>query len=637
LVIPAIDQTANADVQVRLSLAGGKSVYRAGEPIRLALSFTSEVDGYKLNVTTTKPASPVDEILVAPDDGVFRWLDEYSGKDRYSPDYLMMRKITTTPAVVGLTLNDLFRFDHPGKYTVQVKTRRVSDAERPHDPVPIIKLVTNEVIFEVVAMTETEEAQEVRRLSSLLNAAGNHQEEARISEELSYLAGEASTREKARRYTSSDGRSGNSYENIFYGLFIARDRALAMQLLEGALRDPHMPVTHQFLHTLTRLRLLQEGGEPPSAGGFYEPGNPNQQRYSEIQEEYLRELVASLAKRTGKNRTTTAMTILLNSPKDPDRPAPMLKAARRILLQEFEGLSINDKELLLNFCWDKFRDPSIQPALERMLMKNIMRASVLKRLIELDPDRSRSFVVAELIDPDSFVDVGVLAALKDETLPEADAALLEQIRRLAPLKQTRDTVPLQRKTQLAARYASPVIYEGLLEVYQNWGAKWAVEARAGLLGYLARYNEAQAMPLIEQSLEELGPDRGSWFLSNLTLWNYPKALDEYLRKKLESDDPYWATTASYIMSQRGQVEDMRFIEARLDRWVKEWKARGAELDAADQDQKIPMQSMTQVNLISALMNGKAWKLPEEKIKQLKQTCVTKTCRENFNLDKEVKK
>jgi hypothetical protein len=228
-----------------------------------------------------------------------------------------------------------------------------------------------------------------------------------------------------------------------------------------------------------------------------------------------------------------------------------------------------------------------------MLMKNIMRASVLKRLIDLDPDRSRSFVVAELIDPDSFVDVVVLAALKDETLPEADAALLEQIRRLAPLKQSRDIVPLQRKTQLAARYASPVLYEGLLEVYQNWGAKWAVEARAGLLGYLTRYNEAQAMPLIEQALEELGPDRGSWFLSNLTLWNYPKGLDEYLRKKLESDDPYWATTASSIMSQRGPAEDMRFIEARLDRWVKEWKARGVELDAADQDRKVPMQSMTQ--------------------------------------------
>src|SRR5262245_27356039 len=241
IVIPAFSQTAGADVQVRLSLAGGKSVYRTGEPIRLVLSFTSDADGYQLNTTTTKPASPVDEILVTPDEGLFHWLDEYSGKHRYAPDYMMTSKITTTPVIVELALNDLFRFDRPGKYTVQVKTARVSRAERPRDPVPVIYLTTNEVSFEALAMTEAEEEQEVRRLSALLDADRNPKEGERIAEELSYLAGEASTREKARRYVASDGRSGNYYQGIYYGLFIARDRALLRQLLERALRDPNTP------------------------------------------------------------------------------------------------------------------------------------------------------------------------------------------------------------------------------------------------------------------------------------------------------------------------------------------------------------------------------------------------------------
>jgi hypothetical protein len=643
LVIPAIAQTAGSDVQARLSLAGGKSVYRTGDPIRVVLSFTSDADGYNLNVTTTKPASPVDEILLTPDDGVFRWLDEYSGKHRYWPDHSSMRKITTTPAPVELALNDWFRFDRPGKYTVQVKTSRVSRPEHPRDPVALIYLMTNEVSFEVVAMTTAEEEQEVQRLLALLNVTRNQKEYTRISEELSYLAGEASTREKARRYISSEGRSGNYYQNIYFGLFIARDRALVRQLLEGALRDPNTLVTHQLLHTLIRLRLLQEGKEPPSIYGFNEAGDQKQQHYSEIQEEYLRELTASLPKRTGKSLMAAAMTVLQDLPNEPDRAAPMLSDARKILLQEFDGLSKYDQDLLLNGYWNKFRDPSLQPALERILKKErqpqgyLMRISPLKRLIELAPDSSRSFVVAELIDPDSFIDVEVLGQLKDDTLPEADSALLEQIRRLAPLKQNRESILLNHKTLLAARYASPAIYEGLMEAYQNWGAKWAVEARAGLLGYLARYNEAQAMPLIEQALEELGPDRGSWFLSNLTRSSYPKAVGEYLRKRLESDDPQWVSMASYIMSQRGPAEDMPLIEARLDRWVKEWKARGAELDAAGDDTKAVIQRMTQVNLIMALMMGKAWKLPEDKIKQLKQGCVTKACRQHFRIDQEVRK
>src|SRR5262249_2997597 len=437
-VTPAIAQTAGADVKVRLSLDGGKSVYRIGEPIRLILSFTSDADGYQLNTTTTKPASPVDELRVTPDEGVSHWLHEYPGKNRYARDYAIMREITATPAIVQLTLNDWFRFDRPGKYSVQVKTRRVSRAENPRNPAPVINLLTNEVRFEMAPMTESEEEQEVRRLSALLDAARNQKEEDRISEELSYLVGEASAWEKARRYVASEGRSGNYYQNIFYGLFIARDRAPVRRLLEGALRDPNTPATHQLLHTLTRLRLLQEGGEPPSARGFDEPGNPNQQRYSEIQDEYLRELAASLQKRTGKNRTTTAMTILLNAPKEPDRAASMLSDARKILLQEFDGLSIYDQDLLLNGYWDKFRDPSIKPALERMLTKELplqtsnTRASALKRLMELDPDRSRSFVVPESAVPILSVDAKVLGAWKERHCRRREAALLDQIRQSLP-------------------------------------------------------------------------------------------------------------------------------------------------------------------------------------------------------------
>src|SRR5262245_19955764 len=207
--IPSLAQKSGDEVQVRLSLAGGKSVYKTGEPIRLALSFTSDADGYRLNITTTKPASPVDEILLTPDEGVSHWLDEYSGKHWSAPDHMSMRNLTTTPAIVELTLNDLFRFDRPGKYTAQVKTRRVSRPERPHDHGPVINLTSNEVSFEVVAMSKAEAEQEVRRLSALVDATRDRKEEARISEELSYLPGEASTREKARRFIASQGAAGD--------------------------------------------------------------------------------------------------------------------------------------------------------------------------------------------------------------------------------------------------------------------------------------------------------------------------------------------------------------------------------------------------------------------------------------------
>src|SRR5262249_1467704 len=106
---------------------------------------------------------------------------------------------------------------------------------------------------------------------------------------------------------------------------------------------------------------------------------------------------------------------------------------------------------------------------------------------------------------------------------------------------------------------------------------------------------------------------------------------DLLRKRLESDDPQWVSSASYIMSQRGPAEDMRLIEARLDRWVKEWRWRGAEVDAAGGNTRAVIQRMAQVNLIQALLMGKARKLTEEKINKLKQSGVTKACRQHFQI------
>lgn len=75
-VTSALSQDNGHDVRVRLSLAGEKSVYRTGEPIRITLSFTSDRDGYHIDTTTTKPAHPIDEVLLSPAAGASRWLDE---------------------------------------------------------------------------------------------------------------------------------------------------------------------------------------------------------------------------------------------------------------------------------------------------------------------------------------------------------------------------------------------------------------------------------------------------------------------------------------------------------------------------------------------------------------------------------
>lgn len=181
---------------------------------------------------------------------------------------------------------------------------------------------------------------------------------------------------------------------------------------------------------------------------------------------------------------------------------------------------------------------------------------------------------------------------------------------------------------LAARYASQAIYDDLMETYRTWSSKWQPDARASLLAYFARYNEKQSLPLIEQALAELQPGQDLIFFGDLTRAYYSNGIDALLQKRLEGDEPESVSTAAYIMSKNGTTADKELIEARLNRWMNEWRGRGAELDA---DPKLGIQAMVQVNLIEALLLSKHWKLSEEQAKQLKQSCITAACRQHYPL------
>ena len=625
---PAAFAQDAAPVRAVLSLAGEKKVFRAGEAVRVRVSFTSEREGYQLNTTTTQPPSAVDTISLSPEAGVYAWAAEYTGGGMNHPDYASVENLSAKPSSVVLTLNDWYRFDRPGKYSVKVSTSRVSApaANRGASPPPL-RLTTNEVSFEVVEMSEAEEAAEVGRLSAALDAAAGWQEQARLAGELSYLAGEPSTREKVRRYLTFGG-SGNYGESLRLGLAIARDRALVVRLLEAAIRDPSVVPSHPLLYAAVELRLRLEGvPRPPTDFMLVRPAAAPP-RKAELQREYVAELLSSLPKRKGENRRAAALAALTSLPQDAAGAVQVPPPLRDVLVGDFDSFHPYTQEFLLRVYWEQLRDPTLLPALERMLANNggrgnfQTRTAALRRLKELNPEKARPYVLAEIRDPASFVEYELLASLPDETLAEADDALLGQIRSLAPQSRSFDSVTLRHKTLLAARYGSPAIYDGLLEAYRTWGGRWQPDARSALLGYLARHNPAQALPLVEQALAQLGPGQDSQLLLEVTRPSYPAELRELLRRRLEGEDPSAVGAAAYVMSQRGEEGDEPLLEARLERWRKEWAVRAAELDAPEG----VVQRMVEVNIVSSLLHGKAWKLPKEKAAALTRACVKQDCR-----------
>lgn len=101
------------------------------------------------------------------------------------------------------------------------------------------------------------------------------------------------------------------------------------------------------------------------------------------------------------------------------------------------------------------------------------------------------------------------------------------------------------------------------------------------------------------------------------------------RRALEIRETYVRELAASLHKRGGRADDARLIESRLERWVKERGNRGAEPNAGRPG--TTSQSMAQVNLIEALRQATAWKISDEKIKQLKQGCATRVCREHYQV------
>src|ERR1700733_3773346 len=117
------------DVHFQIALAGDKHVFRAGEPVRIILSFTADHPGYQIEFSpgsNTSPGAPAsDKIFITPESGLFPWLQKVSPSGVEGSDSLVLQPLSTTPVNIEIALNAWYRFDSPGAYTVHITTRRV--------------------------------------------------------------------------------------------------------------------------------------------------------------------------------------------------------------------------------------------------------------------------------------------------------------------------------------------------------------------------------------------------------------------------------------------------------------------------------------------------------------------------------
>lgn len=618
----AFGQSATAEVHLKLTPVDDKQTYRIGEPIKLLLELTADRDGYQMNTVPYTSESVADTISVSPETGVLHWRKDYFGLG--SECVVSYAKLSNAPQRIEFVLNDSIAFNKPGRYAISVTTRRVSTGPSPD--LQHFVVTSNDLNLVIESMSDTDERKKVEGLSSIIDSTNDPRTTAAACTQLNFLTGDQSSREKVRRLIGAEARP---CVDTYTGLFNARNRALVLQLLESEFRDETTPATSVLLGALTKLRLLAERAGAPAQpfdlSGFT---GVVDQRTSEIEGAYVAELAAGLSKRTGKSQTSAAMTILAHLPKEAQARVAMLSEVRPILLRNFDRLASYEQDYLLNQYWEQLRDPSLVPSIKKILgntaiASSYMHGAALKRLLEVSPDEARPFIIAEIRDPNSFVDREILGSLPDPTLPEVDSVLLEQIRQFASSPAGSNRVRLQYRTALAARFASKGIYANLMDIYRQAGEKMPPEALPGFIAYFARHDEAEGLALLERTLDQ-SLDRQSTLLSDFARLYFSEAVDTLLRKRLESDEQEIASTAAYLISLHGPADDLKVIEQRLQRWQRDWGSRIADADSN-------FQGRIETELIMALTRGKSWKQPPEKVKELQRGCVTKICKQTFHL------
>ena len=601
-------------VRVELSPAESQTVYRAGEPIRLNLTFTASEAGFSLNGTTTDPASPVDEFFLSPATGVFPWLDDQARGHRYSPDYASISALErNTPVTVGLVLNAMYRFDAPGHYKVHVVTSRVASGEGQN----LEPLTSNEVEFDVEAMSDADEAARAAALEKKIREASNMQQAQPLAEELDWLTGDASTRVKLSLFVRPKTFYPFSVD-VTRGLWTARNRALVVAELERALVDPAQSLSAGFSLLETAVALKARLAVP------FDPAAPEKAlEAARIEGEYLHLIALTLPQRAREPLVTAAETLFVRLAQRKETAGNDFAAAREVLITHFAQVNEYSVDWLLNSYGTYLQDPRLVPALRTILetekdpLLSGERTAALAQMIKLAPENVRSFVIEEVCANRRTVQRAIQNAPFD-VLPETDECLKEQIR-AASENVKHGGVDLQQKTALAARFATNAIFEDLLALYQKSGPRWDGQARGGMLAYLMRWDARRALPLLEAALppgaEELEPDISFALFRSY----YSSGLDAFLRERLANGPAGQAGMAAFEMSQYGPAEDQDILRARLDRWRTQWSGK-----------VIPQaEGKLEGELVDAVLRGKEWQMPDAPAATFRESCISSVCRSRF--------
>lgn len=611
-------QSAPPNATAQLVIKDSVSSFRSGEPIQLEIVYRSNEPTCYV-VTNTEP-SLMDTVELTPEKGVYRWQQgDGAGSDASAWGKIEPGK----PVSFGVTLNDLYRFDEPGDYTVRVRTRHLHCGVYPEAHAS--ELATNARTFHVEPFAAADERQLAESLEQRIRNAGTQPEAERLAKRLDYLPGDDATRAKI---------SLTLHPKLFYpfgisvtnGLWIARNRGMIIAAFEAAINDPSIFVDRGLIDTLVQLQ--RDGSRPQSTCCVLSASR----REDPLSPGYLHELALSLPRRSGENLVGAALTVFEANAGEKSRTAQSdadFQSAREILISHLGEVNEYQVGGLLRQYGPQLEDRRVLPTLQKLVETSSgsfssNRSAALQQIQRIAPDGLDAYIVQEACNEQPLHLKEVLSLTTAEILPAVDDCLTKHLQE--SLKQPASgqrAIKRDRTLEYIARFADANLVPQVMGAYkeQDAGEHWSQQARGAALCYLIRWNAPGAKQLL-QSVLPGGAEADQVVLFSTVETALPSnvPLRSLLREQIFSKATPDGTVV-YDLSQVGTDEDRQFLLNQLDRFH-----ATHEVPYSDADE------MVEVELVTAQIRGRTWNFSGEIAKQISlQECRTEKCRSYFHV------
>ena len=592
LAVPVMaqDQTASATpccADVRLESHSGVTHFKLGDPITLDLVFSRTQGNWTVN--PTQYGDLADDVQISPAEGWYRW------HGRSGHDYSMTQKLEDKPIHVPIVLNEGIAFREPGHYEITVRTSRLSGRR---------DAVAGPLSIDIDPMDPAEERALVRTLSNqIATAKGPAQSHA--AQQLAFLTGDEAAREKVKWLAQDDI---DVRREIASGLASSQNLALQLQLLEDVWHDVRHAPDMSILAAINQTRAAQNGKTSPGWQMVIAPSEQNDitRRAAAQHHDDIQQIIDTLPHRTGQNLTDTAYYLAEYAGLDASQTAVVHPFA----VAEFPHMDPIAQAMLIETRWKEFKDPALVSGLRAMLDSPKGPddlGATLQRLIELDPVVAKPYVVRFMCAPKANLQIRFVAQLPEDTLPETDACLTEQ---LSHIPASLNNNAWNDKASLAARFASKDALPALRSLAQQTSAP-------GLLAYWLRYEPAAATAHLSAS-----PHNVDRFFEINNVYKarhtyFPPELQAWLRTLLQSESSAEVSTAAYELSFGGVPEDRILLEERL-----------AQLRHTRAAQSPPSTDLNQLEneLMSDLRMSHIWYVNNADAARLAARCATDYCR-----------